>query len=85
MVEVFGPLLNKANNVKWVVDGFVAVEFSLDVSVAQDSELWRQVGPVSTEDLTVESQWGDQGFLGSHLVRCFLVIGSVRCEMRGGG
>lgn len=74
MVEVICPLLNKANNVEWVVDRFVAVEFGLDVSVAQDSELWRQVSPVGTEDLTVEGQWGDQGFLSSHFGE-MLVVG----------
>lgn len=74
MVEVISPLLNKANNIEWVVDRFVAVEFGLDVSVAQDSELWRQVSPVGTEDLTVEGQWGDQGFLSSHFGE-MLVVG----------
>lgn len=59
MVQVVSPLFDETDNVQGIVDGFVAVELGLDISVTQDTELWRQVGAVGSEDLTVEGQWWD--------------------------
>lgn len=66
MVEVVLPLLEKANNVKWIVNVLVAMEFGLDITVSQDSELAGEMHSVGTEDLTVEGQWGSECLVCCH-------------------
>ena len=66
MAKIVLPLLEEADDVEWVVDVLVAMEFCLDVTVAENSELWRQMLSVSSEDLTVELEWGNETSLGCH-------------------
>jgi len=66
MVQVVLPLLQKANNIQRVVDSLVTVELCLDIAIAEDAELRRQMDPVGPEDLAVEGQWGNESPLWSN-------------------
>lgn len=56
MVKVFLPLLKKSDNIQRVVDVLVSMELGLDIAIAEDTELGRQMSLVGSQDLTVERQ-----------------------------